>query len=97
MRRPVDPGWAEEQTPTPFLYYKLNLKQITNSRIRGVCWQLYLVTSYVKENPNNVTACNRCNNACLFEVNTVHGRIDAHRKSYTGAGAEAEYDYQLFC
>ena len=23
MRRPVSPGWAEKQTPTPFLYHKL--------------------------------------------------------------------------
>ena len=27
MRRPVMPGWAKKQTPTPFLYHKLNLKQ----------------------------------------------------------------------
>jgi hypothetical protein len=27
MREPVMPGWAEEQTPTPFLYHKLNIKQ----------------------------------------------------------------------
>ncbi len=26
MREPVIPGWTEEQTPTPFLYHKLNLK-----------------------------------------------------------------------
>ena len=24
MREPTVPGWAEEQTPTPFLYHKLN-------------------------------------------------------------------------
>jgi len=28
MRRPTVPGWAEGQTPTPFLYHKLDLKQI---------------------------------------------------------------------
>ncbi len=22
MREPASPGWAEEQTPTPFLYHK---------------------------------------------------------------------------
>ena len=27
MRRPVMPGWAKKQTPTPFLYHKLNRKQ----------------------------------------------------------------------
>ena len=31
MREPVIPGWAEEQTPTPFLYYKQNLKQKYNA------------------------------------------------------------------
>ena len=25
MREPTNPGWAEKQTPTPFLCHKLNL------------------------------------------------------------------------
>ena len=36
MRRPVSPGWAEEQTPTPFLYHKLNLKRICLTAKSGV-------------------------------------------------------------
>ena len=36
MRRPTTSGWAEKQTPTPFLYHKHNLKQLTNCRIWGV-------------------------------------------------------------
>jgi hypothetical protein len=35
MRRPTTPGWAEEQTPTPFLYHKLNLKLVDKCRLRG--------------------------------------------------------------
>ena len=38
MREPLMPGWAEEQTPTPFLYHKLNLKLVDNCRIWGV-WE----------------------------------------------------------
>ena len=30
MREPTIPGWAKKQTPTPFLYHKLNLKQMFN-------------------------------------------------------------------
>ena len=28
MRRPTSPGWAEEQTPTPFLCICTNLKEL---------------------------------------------------------------------
>ena len=36
MREPVIPGWAEEQTPTPFLYHKLTYFLTTNCRLWGV-------------------------------------------------------------
>ena len=36
MRRPKIPGWAEEQTPTPFLYHKLNETFLIISCLLGV-------------------------------------------------------------
>ena len=40
MREPVIPGWAEEQTPTPFLYHKLTLIFIFYRQLRGVYWYI---------------------------------------------------------
>ena len=37
MRRPVVPGWAKKQTPTPFLYHMLTYKNMFNCLIWGVC------------------------------------------------------------
>ena len=50
MREPTVPGWAEEQTPTPFLYHKQNLNKTTNSRFRGV-WLVKnkVITGYEEE------------------------------------------------
>ena len=46
MREPVMPGWAEEQTPTPFLYHKLNREQQSvNCRVWGVCWQKFIMNT----------------------------------------------------
>ena len=42
MREPVFPGWAEEQTPTPFLYRKENENLRLILPIRGVCRQIEL-------------------------------------------------------
>ncbi len=36
---------SKEQTPTPFLYYKLNLKLMFNCRLCGVCWQRIKATN----------------------------------------------------
>ena len=36
MRRPTTPGWAEEQTPTPFLYHKLTCNFLIINCLRGV-------------------------------------------------------------
>ena len=38
MREPVEPGWAEKQTPTPFLYHKLTFGKSINGRVWGV-WE----------------------------------------------------------
>ena len=38
MREPKIPGWAEKQTPTPFLYHKLTFGKSINGRLWGV-WE----------------------------------------------------------
>jgi len=58
MRRPLAPGWAEKQTPTPFLYHKLNLKQMFNCRLWGVCrLDFYMSSEYIIEKRKEYLYC----------------------------------------
>ena len=51
------PGWAEEQTPTPFLYICGNLKLWINCRLWGVwevCFCIMAIKTFIKDNRNNL-------------------------------------------